>query len=268
MSPISSTAFQTTLQAATTHQIHTHYTTVTSITIRWEKDDTNAHKVTPYFQNILQTLSLPAAIEHIIRHSHPNPNISFQKAIHDIIDKSKPRTKNDHSLLIIHYAGHAFTKNGQLTFAETATATATTTSAKTVNADTCLLKDIKTVHLDTLLILDHCYMGNIPTRAPTIPDRVVEILAATSTQTPRNRISPENTLTAKLAVEISRRQRSGHAYIEFSDVFQTLKSHEKRDNSVLHMRCWSVLGRFFCRLVDLGLLNRVLLRRCARCCLV
>ncbi|PYH28574.1 uncharacterized protein BO87DRAFT_286831, partial [Aspergillus neoniger CBS 115656] len=197
------------------------------ITIRWEKDDTKAHKVTPYFQNILQTLNLPPAIEHIIRHSHPNPNIPFQKAIHDIIAKSKPRTKheNDHNLLILHYAGHAYTKNGQLTFAETATAT----SEKTINADTYLLKDIKTAHLDTLLILDHCFLGNIPTRAPTIPNRVVEVLAATSTQTPRNRISPENTFTAKLAEEISRRQRSGHAYIEFSDVFQTLKSHEKRD---------------------------------------
>lgn len=72
-------------------------------------------------------------------------------------------------------------------------------------------------------------MGNIPTRAPTIPNRVVEILSATSTQAPRNRIPPENTFTAKLAEEISRRQRSGHTYIEFSDVFQTLKSHGERD---------------------------------------
>ncbi|GLB12363.1 hypothetical protein AtubIFM57258_010045 [Aspergillus tubingensis] len=233
MSPISSTAFQTTLQAATTQQSHTYYTTITSITIRWEKNDTKAHKVTPYFQNILQTLNLPPAIEHIIRqshsHSYQNPNILFQKAIHDILAKSKPRTKNknDHNLLIVHYAGHAFTKNGQLTFAETATATAT--SEKTINADTYLLKNIGLVHLDTLLILDHCYMGNIPTRAATIPNRVVEILAATSTQTPRNRIPPENTFTAKLAEEISRRQRSGHTYIEFSDVYQTLKSYENRD---------------------------------------
>lgn len=232
MSPISPTAFQTTLQAAATQQIHT-YTTITSITIRWEKDDTKAHKVTPYFQNILKTLNLSPAIEHIIRHSHshPNPNIPFQKAIHDIIAKSKPRTnnKNDRNLLVIHYAGYAFTKNGQLTFAETATATATATSEKTINADTCLFKAIKTVRLDTLLILDHCYMGNIPSRAPTITNSVVEILSATSTQAPRNRIPPENTFTAKLAEEISRRQRSGHTYIEFSDVFQTLKSHEKRD---------------------------------------
>ncbi|PWY66890.1 hypothetical protein BO83DRAFT_451238 [Aspergillus eucalypticola CBS 122712] len=226
MSPISPTAFQNTLQAATTQQIHT-YTTITSITIRWEKDDTKAHKVTPYFKNILQTLNLPPAIEHIIRHSHshPNPNIPFQKAIHDILAKSKPRTKNDHNLLIVHYAGHAFTKNGQLTFAETATAT----SEKTVNADTYLLKDVRAVHLDTLLILDYCYIGNIPTRAATITNRVVEILAATSTQTPRNRISSENTFTAKLAEEIDRRQRSGHTYIEFPDVFQTLKSHGERD---------------------------------------
>ncbi|OJI81191.1 hypothetical protein ASPTUDRAFT_77919 [Aspergillus tubingensis CBS 134.48] len=126
--------------------------------------------------------------------------------------------ENDHTLLIVHYAGHAFTKNGQLTFAETATATAT--SEKTINADTCLFKAIKTVHLDTLLILDHCYMGNIPTRAATIPDRHTS---------PRNRISPENTFTAKLAEEISRRQRSGHTYIEFSDVYQTLKSDGERD---------------------------------------
>lgn len=33
-------------------------------------------------------------------------------------------------------------------------------------------------------------------------------------------------------------------------------------NSVLHIHCWLVLGRLFCRLVDLGLLIRVLLSVC------
>ncbi|RDK47083.1 hypothetical protein M752DRAFT_262021 [Aspergillus phoenicis ATCC 13157] len=182
MAPISIKAFQNTLRVAATQHRHNY---------------TNIHSMT-YFQNLLKTLNIPPAIEHIIRHSSPNPDIPFQQAFHDILDESQPKTKSDHNLLIFHYAGHGFIKNGQLTFAETATA------EKTLNA-------------------------GISTRAPIISNRVVEILAATSTQIPRNRILPENTFTAKLAEEIACRKRSGHKYVEIADVFQTLRSRGERD---------------------------------------
>ncbi|GLA10970.1 hypothetical protein AnigIFM62618_000571 [Aspergillus niger] len=102
------------------------------MTVRWEKDDTKADKVSQYFQNLLKTLNIPPAAEHIIRHNSPNLDIPFQQAFHDILDESQPKTKSDHNLLIFHYAGHGFIKNGQLTFAETATA------EKTLNAGTWL----------------------------------------------------------------------------------------------------------------------------------
>lgn len=226
MAPISIKVFQNTLRAAATQHRH-NYTNIHSITVRWEKDHTKADKVSQYFQNLLKTLNIPPAAEHIIRHNSPNPDIPFQQAFHDILEESQPKTNSDHKLLIFHYAGHGFIKNGQLTFAETATA------EKTLNAGNCLFEDTglipDSVHLDILLIFDCCYIGHIATRAPIISNRVVEILAATSTQIPRNRILPENAFTAKIAEEITRRKRSGHQYVEFADVFQTLRSRGERD---------------------------------------
>ncbi|KAE8143488.1 hypothetical protein BDV38DRAFT_233796 [Aspergillus pseudotamarii] len=127
--------------------------------------------------------------------------------------------------MILHYAGHGMMKNGNFAFA------ATSAAEDTLNAEHFLLKNLKeagfipdSYHLDVLLILDCCF-AHVATRAPTVPSRVVEVIAATSSQTPMARSPPHNTFTAKLTNEICHRKRAGHKSIEFADIFQTLRLH-------------------------------------------
>ncbi|PWY80861.1 hypothetical protein BO94DRAFT_587606 [Aspergillus sclerotioniger CBS 115572] len=175
------------------------------------------------FQRMLQELNVAPASEHIILHLDSSPGRTFQQALLDFIENSVAKSDSEHNLIILHYAGHGMMKGGSLTWAETSWA------KKLLNADTCLLNYINDAvisdsdRLDVLLILDCCY-GHGATRAPTLPRRVVEVIAATSTRTPLTGLAPNNTLTAKIAAEITRRRRSGHRHVEFTDVFQSLKS--------------------------------------------
>ncbi|KAI9375949.1 hypothetical protein BJX61DRAFT_24030 [Aspergillus egyptiacus] len=223
MASITFDQFRDTLTAAAA-QRGRDYTNVYSLAVRWENDDTNAARDTEHFQRMLKDLDVAPATEHIIRHDDSSPAFTFHHAVFDLIGKSKAKYEADHNLMILHYAGHGMVKNGSFCFAETSAAN------NFINADMCVLnfvKDPQTIsdsdHLDVLLIFDCCY-AHVATRAPTVPRRVVEVMAPTSTQTPMARSAPHNTFTAKLAGEIARRKRSGHRHVEFSDVFQTLRS--------------------------------------------
>ncbi|PYH91816.1 hypothetical protein BO71DRAFT_38512 [Aspergillus ellipticus CBS 707.79] len=222
MSPITFDQFKNTLTAAAS-QRGRDYTNVYSVTVRWEQDDTQADKDPDRFQRMLKDLNVGAATELIIRHNDSTPALTFQQALLEIIRKSKANSESDHNLFILHYAGHGIMKDGSFTFAETKGA------KKTINADRILLAQVKdpqaisdSDHLDVLLIFDCCY-AHVATRAPTTQRRVVEVIAATSAQTPMARSAPHNTFTGKLAGEIARRKRSGHKNVEFADLFQTLR---------------------------------------------
>ncbi|KAE8333317.1 hypothetical protein BDV39DRAFT_165632 [Aspergillus sergii] len=223
MAPITVEQFRRTLTAAAA-QRGRDYTHVYSVTVRWENDDTNAAQDAERFQRMLKNLDIAPAIEHIIGHNDPSPGVTFQTALFNFIESFKAKSDAEHNLMIFHYAGHGMTKNGNFTFAETKAA------KRTLNADNCLVNNVKddqvipeSNHLDVLIILDCCF-AHIATRTPTIPRRVVEVIAATSVQTPTARSPPHNTLTAKLAGEIAHRKRTGHKHVEFADVFQTLRS--------------------------------------------
>ncbi|RMZ46874.1 hypothetical protein CA14_001805 [Aspergillus flavus] len=164
-----------------------------------------------------------AAAQRDQDYTHVLQAVSEDAFLHFVVS-FKAKSEAEHNLMMLHYAGHGMTKNGNFTFAET------TEAKKTLNADNCLLNNLKEAdiipeseHLDVLIILDCCF-AHIATRAPTIPRRVVEVIAATSVQTRPARSPPHNTLTAKLAGEIAHRKRSGHKHVEFADAFQALRS--------------------------------------------
>ncbi|PLB51021.1 hypothetical protein P170DRAFT_436103 [Aspergillus steynii IBT 23096] len=238
MAPITFGQFRNTLTAAAT-QRRRDYTNIFSVTMRWENDDTQAAQDSEHFQEMLKNLDAAPAVELIIRHSDSSPALTFQQAILGFIGKSKAKAESDHNLMIFHYAGHGVVKDGSFTFAETRAA------EKTINADNYLLNKVKDAqvisivdHLDVLLILD-CY-AHVSTRAPAIRHRVVEVIAATSRQTPTARSAPHNTLTTKLAEEIARSKRSGHKNVEFSDIFQSLRS---RGDKIISSR---ISTSFYC----------------------
>ncbi|PLN81696.1 hypothetical protein BDW42DRAFT_91330 [Aspergillus taichungensis] len=222
MASISFDQFRDTLTAAVARRNH-NYNNVCSMSIRWEQDDTKAVKDSNHFQRMLKDLHFEPATELIIRHNDFCPGLTLQKSFLGLVEKCNAKTESDRTLMILHYAGHSIVKNGSFTFAETRNA------EKTLNADTLLnnLKDStmisEAMRLDVLVILDCCY-AHVATRSPNVPHRVVEVMAATSTQTPLVRFPPDNTFTAKLAGEIGHRKRSGHKNVEFADVFQSLIS--------------------------------------------
>ncbi|RAL04242.1 uncharacterized protein BO80DRAFT_486636 [Aspergillus ibericus CBS 121593] len=219
MAPITFDQFRNTLAAAAA-QRGRDYTNVYSMTARWERDDTNAAQDSERFQKMLKDLDLSPAIEFIIPHDPTTPVNRSQKALLDLMEECEPKSATEHNLMIFHYAGHGMRKGGSFTFAETRAA------KKTLDADHALLNNIKVCsaeRIDALIILDCCY-AHVATRAPIIPNRIVEVIAATSIQTPAARSAPHNTFTVKLAGEVARRRRAGHKNVEFADIFQSLRS--------------------------------------------
>lgn len=94
---------------------------------------------------MLKTLDVMPAIKHVIPHSDPSPAITFQRAVLDLIEKSKAKTDKEHTLMIIHYAGHGMIKNGTFTFAETKA------GSRMINADNALIATVK----DSTIILEY-----------------------------------------------------------------------------------------------------------------
>ncbi|KAE8408394.1 hypothetical protein BDV37DRAFT_278883 [Aspergillus pseudonomiae] len=195
--------FKATLQAAM-QQKSGDYKNVYPITVRWVKDDTDAGRGAEHFRKMLKDLDVGRADELIICADDPAPRFTFEKAWVKFLGNAIAETERN--LVIFHYAGHGMTKTGSFVCADTRAA------KKTINANRYLLRGVKDPHAHTA------------TRAPAIPRRVVEVLAATSITTPLARSGPDNTFNGKLAGEVARRKRQGHKHVEFADVFQSLRS--------------------------------------------
>ncbi|PYI23453.1 hypothetical protein BO99DRAFT_179860 [Aspergillus violaceofuscus CBS 115571] len=222
MAPITLNQFRDTMTAAAS-QRGRDYTNVYAVTAHWEEDDTKAERDVAAFKRMLTDLNLAPAVEYIIRRCDSNPGKTFLEAVLEWLEEFKAKSETDHNLLIFHYAGHGMMKHGSFCFVETKLA------KRLINADNCLLNILKdssiiadSDHFDVLLILDCCF-SHVATRAPAVPRRVLEVLAATSTQTPTAKYPPNHTFTAKIAEEIAHRKRAGHKHVEFADIFQTLK---------------------------------------------
>lgn len=220
MSQISFNQFKTALEAAV-QQKRSSYKNVYSLTMRWGKDDTNAARDTEHFQRLLKALDVAPAEELVIQSDDPVYSITFSTAWLNLVGKAA--AKLERNLVIFHYAGHGTTRAGSFVFAETSAGT------RVINADRSLIQPVTgsdylsdSNNTDVLIILD-CCCAHIATRAPAIQRRTVEILAATSCDTPNARCGPENTFSAKLANEIATRRRQGHKRVDFADVFQSLK---------------------------------------------
>ncbi|OJI82949.1 hypothetical protein ASPTUDRAFT_56938 [Aspergillus tubingensis CBS 134.48] len=187
----------------------------------WELDDTNADLDTAHFQSMLRNFDTNPPEVLVLGSDDRYPMNTLQRTWLSI--KEKVILKNERSLIIFHYAGHGTTVNGSFSIAEN-----TSEESKTANFERAILADVKDPnafpdHTDALFILDCCY-AHYTTRAPKTSPNVIEILAATSSQTVTARSAPDNTFTAKLASEIARRKRAHHEGVDFASVFQSLLS--------------------------------------------
>ncbi|OJJ77939.1 hypothetical protein ASPBRDRAFT_202813 [Aspergillus brasiliensis CBS 101740] len=212
--------FQATLRAAVERRTR-EYSSIYSLTVRWEDDDTNAESDTNHFQNMLKNLDIDPAEEFVISSEELAPEFCLSSIWHSI--NGKARRDKERSLIIFHYAGHGTYKRGRFSFADTRA------GLKTIDAEGVLIEEVKnparfpdSINTDVLFIFDCCY-AHYATRAPDDTSSVIEVLAATSVSTVSARSPPNSTFTAKLANEIACRKARNHESVEFASAFQTLR---------------------------------------------
>ncbi|KAL4788183.1 hypothetical protein BJX76DRAFT_367333 [Aspergillus varians] len=234
--------FRQTIQAAV-RQHSTQYTDSYSLSIRWEMDNTQAHRDTGHFQSLLQTFHLPAAQELVIAATDDTPGWTLQGRFRQILSSAKQN--RGRALVIVHYAGHgeAQQDNG-LDFVEHE-------SGRRFSAQVFLFSMVmqnqgyelsNDSNVDVLFLLDCCH-SYVACRAPETSHRIVEVIAATDESASLAYSPPRNTITAKLAGEIRRRQREGHKYVEFAEVVQSLRAQPgavKRPSHGLRMGALSI----------------------------
>lgn len=221
--PITTQEFQQTIRQAV-QQRSINYSESYALSIRWERDDTNAYQDVGHFQSLLRTLQLSAAREVILKAEDVTPGWTVQGEFTNTLNAA--RKTNGRALVITHYAGHGSQGPGDiLNFVECM-------GGKKLNAMMYMVGHVMPGEgyylqdddkVDVLFILDCCY-SFVACRAPEHSERIVEVIAATSEEKPLAFSPPRNTITAKLAGEVRHRERAGHKYIEFAEVVATLQA--------------------------------------------
>ncbi|QKX61768.1 uncharacterized protein TRUGW13939_08924 [Talaromyces rugulosus] len=171
MDAIEAGQFRETLTAAV-RQHEVRYTDAHSLSMRWEKDDTEADKDTARFQMMLQALHFPAAHELVIKENDSTPGWTARGKIRETL--AAARRTSGRSIVIVHYAGHGeLDSSRDLMLGKTSR----------FSADRFLISlaldkvyDLQnTTNVDVLFILDCCY-GYAACRASEVTDRVVELV--------------------------------------------------------------------------------------------
>ncbi|KAJ5688653.1 hypothetical protein N7462_003045 [Penicillium macrosclerotiorum] len=198
------------------------YNSSFALSIRWERDKTNASADTEKFQTILSTLNLKQAEVEILAEQDQTPGWTLNDKIRSIF-RSAANTPGK-SIVLIHYAGHGEIRGDQLFAVDDL-------SRQRINLqrfiDTVVAGDVQDFDIadtDAVFFLDCCY-SHIAIRALNSTTRVVEILAASDDSTPEAFAPPRNTLTGKLRGEIARRKHYGHRFVILSDVMATIRAN-------------------------------------------
>ncbi|BCS17286.1 uncharacterized protein APUU_10114S [Aspergillus puulaauensis] len=224
---ITTDQFRRTIQDAVL-QRSTQYTDSYPLSIRWERDDTLAHQDVGHFRSLLTTLRLAEPREVVIAADDLKPGLTARTELEQILVAAKQT--NGRAIVVVHYAGRGAQDNNSLLLVERTRGNAFCAMAFLIStvipSKGYGLGDEDKV--DVLFIFDCCY-SFIARRAPQPKQRIVEVIAATDENQPEAFSSPRNTITAKLAGEVKRRERDGHRYVEIADVVATLRD---RPNAV------------------------------------
>ncbi|KAE8158374.1 hypothetical protein BDV40DRAFT_307889 [Aspergillus tamarii] len=223
MDRLTVTQFRETIKAAVVQPSIT-YNRTSSVTIRWNTDDSGAHLDTDRFQAMLRVFQFPFAKEIILQAEDGTVGWTLQGEIRKLFATARSHTTR-RTLIIIHYAGHGMELRGQFHFVD-----------RSVNGKTCnamrFMLDLATQeeydlrdagNVDVLFVLDCCYSFMV-TREASTSGRIVEIMSATASDNPRTVTPPANTFTNKILGEVSRRHRDGHKYIEIANLVERLRA--------------------------------------------
>lgn len=223
---ITTDQFRRTIQEAVI-QTSTHYTESYAISIRWERDDTLAEQDVGHFRSLLSTLRLAAPREVVIAAGDPTPGLTAQREFERQLTAA--RQTRGRAIVVVHYAGHGAQDGDSLELVESARdgnafcATHFLLNAVTPRKGYGLRDEDK---VDVLFVFDCCYSW-VACRAPQTFQRIVEVIAATDEKDPEALSPPRNTITAKLAGEVRRRQRDGHAYVVIADAVAALRGRQR-----------------------------------------
>ena len=212
------------LLEALVDQHYRRYSRSVAVSFYWAADNTMAHKDVENFQGILATLGLAPAEEFMIRQSHTIPGWDVQAKIQALVRQAVE--SNERVLLLVHYAGHGFEKDGSLLFTDAQ-------GHKVVrwDRDFVHLVDLEELaKVDVLFILDSCY-SYLGTRQYIPATRVVQVLAAVDENT-KFAFGAGNTasFTGKLLNELKARKRAGANSVDLAELISDLreKSPQKK----------------------------------------
>ncbi|KAJ5123606.1 hypothetical protein N7448_009703 [Penicillium atrosanguineum] len=204
-----------------------------ALSVRWERDRTNAPADTDHFQAILSTLNLDQAEVEILAEQDQTPGWTLNDKIRSVFRLAANAPGK--SIVLIHYAGNGEVKEEQLFAVEGL-------SRRSINLqrfiDTVVAGDVQDFDIadtDAVFVLDCCY-SHVATRTLNSTTRVVEILSASDDYTPEALTPPRNTLTGKLRGEIARRKRDGHHFMILSDVMATIRGNSSVVKPTHHVK--------------------------------
>ena len=200
------------------------YTHAAAISFRWEVDNTHAVEDVKAFQNIMRIFGFQPAKEIVISRTDISPAWTVAGAYRSVLQNCSQLPGR--SIVFVHYAGHGTLIDGSLFIGNS--------SQKILSVERVFFGDLIDGSLsmddsvDVVFILDCCY-SYATTRVVTPVSRVVEVLAATSENTPAaNPASVRASFSGELANELARRKGRGDASVELAEAIEALRGRASK----------------------------------------
>ncbi|KAJ1712735.1 hypothetical protein NYO67_5091 [Aspergillus flavus] len=195
------------------------YSFVSSLSICWENDQTNAKEDCKKFRDIVHLFGFPTPEQYVIPLQDRTPGLDIHNKVTTMITQALEAPGR--GLFLLHYAGHGVEKDGSLFFtSENGRRFSVMFLLSLVQGDhSVLLPDSE---IDIVFIFDSCY-SHVATRNMVNTERIVEVLAATSPNSPlANAAQGRASFTGKLRNEIMYRKGQGHKSVELAELIDTL----------------------------------------------
>jgi hypothetical protein len=191
------------------------YENVYSLHIRWENDDTDAERDENSLRSIIKLCGFPSPEVFLLK-TAGSPGFELFDRIYNL--QKQAFATNQTSLIIIHYAGHGITGEGD------ELVLATTNGRKRVRTGTIfhILTDesgyLDQSIVDVLLMLDCCY-SYLAVRKFNPSSRIVEVIIAGEARDPiAFAAGTRNSFTCKLHMESRSIQQQGKEYAEVAEI--------------------------------------------------
>jgi len=230
MEHLSRAEIEVALTAAAEQRNRPVYNKTFALYVRWENDDTHADRDGVNFQRFLDTFGLGTMEVQQLSSNDVAPGWSLFQRLNSIVREAddSARASGGRSLVVFHYGGHGIQgPDGSLLLTSP-------TNSKSINVE----QNITTLFgspgplpyeapVDIIYIFDCCF-SFLTTRAFTPSQRVVEVLAATDSNSPMAFVPGSNvSFTAKLAAKAHALKQQGYPSVEVAELISILREESK-----------------------------------------